>query len=40
MYEIATKSATTLKLDPPGGSENYHEGPGGWNSSQGMLNRD
>ena len=40
MYEIATKSATTLKLDPPGGSENYHEGPGGWNSGQGMLNRD
>ena len=40
MYEIATKSATTLKLDPPGGSENYHEGPGRWNSGQGMLNRD
>ena len=40
MYEIATKSAITLKLDPPGGSENYHEGSGGWNSGQGMLNRD
>lgn len=39
MYEIATKNATTLQLDPPGGSENYHEGPGGWNSGQGMLNR-
>ena len=37
MYEIATKSATTIKLNPPGGSENYHEG---WNSGQGMLNRD
>ena len=27
MYEIATKSATTIQLDPPGGSENYHEYP-------------
>ena len=37
MYEIATKSETTLKLNSLGGSENYHEG---WNSGQGMLNRD
>ncbi len=37
MYEIATKgSATTLQLDPPGGSENFHEGPGGWNSGTGL----
>ena len=37
MYEIATKgSATTLQLDPPGGSENLHEGPGGWNSGTGL----
>ena len=36
MYEIATKSATTIQLDPPGGSENYHEGPGGWNSGTGI----
>ena len=41
MYEIATKgSATTLQLDPPGGSENFQEGsptaPGGWNSGTGL----
>ena len=37
MYEIATQgSATTLQLDPPGGSENFHEGPGGWNSGTGL----
>ncbi|QIN97252.1 hypothetical protein [Synechococcus phage S-H25] len=37
MYKIATKgSATTLQLDPPGGSENFHEGPGGWNSGTGL----
>ena len=36
MYEIATKNHnTTLDLNPPGGSENFHEGPGGWNSSNG-----
>ena len=36
MYEIATKSQnTTLDLNPPGGSENFHEGPGGWNSGNG-----
>ena len=39
MYEIATKNQnTTLDLDPisPGGSENFHEGPGGWSSGNGM----
>tara|TARA_B100000085_G_scaffold133141_1_gene121216 strand:+ start:542 stop:994 length:453 start_codon:yes stop_codon:yes gene_type:complete len=37
MYEIATKSQnTTLQLNPLGGSENFHEGPGGWNSGNGM----
>ena len=37
MYEIATKTQnTTLQLNPPGGSENFHEGPGGWNSGNGM----
>ena len=41
MYEIATKgSATTLQLDPPGGSENFQEGgptgPGGWTSGTGI----
>ena len=36
MYEIATKSATTIQLDSPGGSENYHEGSGGWNSGTGI----
>ena len=37
MYEIATKNqSTTLHLNPPGGSENFHEGPGGWNSGNGM----
>tara|TARA_Y100000004_G_C8690741_1_gene317327 strand:+ start:105 stop:527 length:423 start_codon:yes stop_codon:yes gene_type:complete len=37
MYEIATKgSATTLQLDPPGGSENFQSGPGGWNSGTGL----
>jgi hypothetical protein len=36
MYDIATKGkATTLALDPIGGSENFHEGPGGWNSGTG-----
>jgi len=33
MYEIATKNqSTTLHIDSLGGSENFHEGPGGWNS--------
>jgi hypothetical protein len=37
MYDIATKGkATTLALDPIGGSENFHEGPGGWNSGTGL----
>tara|TARA_B100000073_G_scaffold139472_1_gene114753 strand:- start:151 stop:627 length:477 start_codon:yes stop_codon:yes gene_type:complete len=37
MYEIATKNQnTTLQLNPPGGSENFHEGVGGWNSGNGM----
>tara|TARA_B100002019_G_scaffold119139_1_gene102259 strand:- start:116 stop:535 length:420 start_codon:yes stop_codon:yes gene_type:complete len=37
MYEMATKNqSTTLHLDPPGGSENFHEGTGGWNSGTGM----
>ena len=37
MYEIATKNQnTTLQLNPPGGSENFHEGPGGWMSGNGM----
>ena len=36
MYEIATKNQnTTLDLNPPGGSENFHEGPGGWQSGNG-----
>ena len=36
MYEMATKNqSTTLHIDPPGGSENFHEGPGGWNSGNG-----
>ena len=25
----------TIDLDPPGGSENFHEGPGGWTSGNG-----
>ena len=45
MYEIATKNHnTTLDLNPPGGSENFHEGPGGWNSGNGwgtlQMNQD
>ena len=37
MYEIATKNqSTTLHLDPPGGSETFQQGPGGWNSGTGM----
>ena len=36
MYEIATKNQnTTLQLNPLGGSENFHEGPGGWHSGTG-----
>ena len=37
MYEIATKNqSTTLHLDPPGGSETFQEGPGGWTSGNGF----
>ena len=37
MYEIATKgNATTLQLDPIGGSENFHEGSDGWMSGTGL----
>ena len=36
MYEIATKNHnTTIQLNPVGGSENFQEGPGGWNSGTG-----
>lgn len=36
MYEIVTQNQnTTLHLNPPGGSENFHEGPGGWSSGNG-----
>jgi hypothetical protein len=34
MYELATQNWTTLK-ETQGGSENFHEGPGGWNSGTG-----
>jgi len=34
MYELATKNWTTVK-ETQGGSENFHEGPGGWNSGTG-----
>ena len=36
MYEIATQNHnTTIDLEPPGGSENFHEGAGGWTSGNG-----
>jgi hypothetical protein len=35
MYEMATKNWNTVK-ETQGGSENFHEGPGGWNSGNGM----
>ena len=35
MYELATQNWTTVK-ETQGGSENFHEGPGGWNSGNGM----
>ena len=42
MYQMATNSqGTSLQRDPieqPGGSENFHEGPGGWNSGNGWGN--
>ena len=37
MYQKATKNQnTTVQLNPPGGSENFHEGPGGWTSGTGI----
>ena len=36
MYEIATQNHdVTLNYDYSGGSENFHSGPGGWNSGNG-----
>ena len=35
MYEIATKNWTTVS-ETQGGSENFQEGPGGWNSGTGL----
>ena len=36
MYEIATQNHNvTLDYDYSGGSENFHSGPGGWNSGNG-----
>ena len=35
IYEIATKNWTTVS-ETQGGSENFQEGPGGWNSGTGM----
>ena len=35
MYELATKNWTTVK-ETQGGSENFHEGPSGWNSGTGI----
>ena len=35
MYEIATKNWTTVS-ETQGGSENFQEGPGGWNSGTGI----
>lgn len=37
MYEIATKSQkTTVHLNPPGGSENFHGGSNDWMSGYGI----
>jgi hypothetical protein len=39
MYDVATRNNnTTLDLNPlsPGGSETFHEGPGGWSSGTGQ----
>ena len=37
MYEIATQNHNvTLDYDYSGGSENFHSGPGGWNSGSGQ----
>ena len=35
MYEMATKNWNTVK-ETQGGSENFQEGPGAWNSGTGM----
>ena len=35
IYEIATKNWTTV-AETQGGSENFQEGPGGWNSGTGI----
>ena len=35
MYEKATKNWNTVK-ETQGGSENFQEGSGGWNSGTGM----
>ena len=35
MYGLATKNWTTVK-ETQGGSENFHEGPSGWNSGTGI----
>lgn len=36
MYEMATQNWTTVK-ETQGGSENFQEGPNGWNSGTGMA---
>ena len=37
MYNVATSNGkTTVQLDPPGCSENFHSGPDGWMSGTGM----
>ena len=37
MYNVATNNGkTTVQLDPPGGSENFQSGPGGWMSGNGF----
>ena len=35
MYELASKNWNTVS-ETQGGSENFHEGPGGWTSANGM----
>ena len=37
MYNVATNNGkTTVQLDPPGGSEKFQSGPGGWKSGNGF----
>ena len=36
IYEIATQNWTTV-AETQGGSENFQEGPGGWNSGTGLA---